>query len=252
MYSNYHTHTQFCDGADSPEELVLEAIRMGCPEIGFSGHSFLPGESWCMSKEGTVQYCNEIHRLQKKYKNQICVRLGIEQDLRSEIDQSCYEYIIGGVHYVPKNGQFYSVDESRDSFINAVMDVWNVDFYAFAEDYYSQVELLWEETHCTITAHFDLVTKYNEGNCLFHTDHPRYLAASDAALNRLISSPCLLEINTGAISRGYRQTAYPEQRIRDRWLAAGNELILSSDCHEKKKLLFRFEEYEEIPHREIL
>ena len=41
MFSNYHTHTAYCDGADTPEELVLEAIRLGCPEIGFSGHSHL-------------------------------------------------------------------------------------------------------------------------------------------------------------------------------------------------------------------
>ena len=27
MFSNFHTHTVFCDGADSPEELVLEALR---------------------------------------------------------------------------------------------------------------------------------------------------------------------------------------------------------------------------------
>ena len=39
MFSNFHTHTVFCDGADSPEELVLEALRLGCPEIGFSGRS---------------------------------------------------------------------------------------------------------------------------------------------------------------------------------------------------------------------
>ena len=29
MFSNYHTHSLFCDGADSPEELVQEAIRLG-------------------------------------------------------------------------------------------------------------------------------------------------------------------------------------------------------------------------------
>ena len=33
MFSNYHTHTTYCDGADTPEELVLEAIRLGCPEL---------------------------------------------------------------------------------------------------------------------------------------------------------------------------------------------------------------------------
>ena len=58
-YSNYHTHTTYCDGADSPEELVLEAIRLGCPEIGFSGHSYLEEDTGSMSPEGTVDYCRE-------------------------------------------------------------------------------------------------------------------------------------------------------------------------------------------------
>ena len=31
--SNYHTHTRYCDGRDRPEELVREAIRLGCPEL---------------------------------------------------------------------------------------------------------------------------------------------------------------------------------------------------------------------------
>ena len=28
-FSNYHTHTTYCDGKDSPEELVREAVRLG-------------------------------------------------------------------------------------------------------------------------------------------------------------------------------------------------------------------------------
>lgn len=252
MFSNYHTHTCFCDGSDSPEELVLEAIRLGCPEIGFSGHSFLPGQNWCMTETGTLEYCDEIHRLQTKYKDNIKVRLGIEQDIRSEIDRSRFEYIIGAVHYVPKNGRFYSVDESRESFIRAVNEAWAGDYYAFAEDYYTQVADMWDITRCAVVAHFDLLTKYNEGQCLFRTDHPRYMAAADQALDRLIQSPCLMEINTGAIARGYRTEAYPEKRIVECWLSAGKELLLSADCHQKSMLLCCFEKYQHLPHREVL
>ena len=38
--SNFHTHSTFCDGKDTLWELVEEAVRLGCPAIGFSGHSF--------------------------------------------------------------------------------------------------------------------------------------------------------------------------------------------------------------------
>ena len=101
-------------------------------------------------------------------------------------------------------------------------------------------------------AHFDLITKYNEGNTLFDTGHPRYVAAADAALDRLIEAPVLLEVNTGAIARGYRSEPYPEGRIRQRWLDAGKELILSSDCHDRRKLLCEFETWKNIPRRETL
>ena len=63
--NNYHTHTTFCDGADSPESLVQEAMRLGCTEIGFSGHSHLPEDDSSMTEQGTLDYVHEIHRLQK-------------------------------------------------------------------------------------------------------------------------------------------------------------------------------------------
>lgn len=251
-YSNYHTHTTYCDGADSPEELVLEAIRLGCPEIGFSGHSYLEEDTGSMSPEGTVDYCREIRRLNDKYHKQIIIRLGIEQDIFSVIDRSLYDYVIGAVHYVEKNGIKYAVDESRDSFIQTVNNVYSGDYYALAEDYYKLVGSLWERTRCDVIAHFDLITKYNEGNALFDQSHPRYREAADHALNCLLSAPALLEINTGAMARGYRTEAYPERRIINRWLAEGKELIISSDCHDRQFLLYGFERLRDIPHRDAI
>ena len=101
-FSNYHTHTTYCDGADTPEELVLEAIRLGCPEIGFSGHSHLTEHEGSMTVQGTLDYCAEIRRLQKQYADRITVRLGIEQDIYSVIDRSLYDYVIGAVHWIEK------------------------------------------------------------------------------------------------------------------------------------------------------
>ena len=65
-FSNYHTHSTFCDGKDTPEETVLEAIRLGCPELGFSGHSYTSFDDCCMSPEGTERYRAEIRRLRAR------------------------------------------------------------------------------------------------------------------------------------------------------------------------------------------
>ena len=55
--SNYHTHTAYCDGKDTPRALVEEAVRLGCPALGFSGHSYTAYDpDCCMSPEGTQAY----------------------------------------------------------------------------------------------------------------------------------------------------------------------------------------------------
>ena len=64
MLTNFHTHTVFCDGKNTPEEMVLSAIEKGFTALGFSGHgltSFDPG--YCL--RDTAGYRAEILRLMK-------------------------------------------------------------------------------------------------------------------------------------------------------------------------------------------
>ena len=42
ILTNYHTHTNFCDGKEEPETMVQEAIACGLSVLGFSGHSIYP------------------------------------------------------------------------------------------------------------------------------------------------------------------------------------------------------------------
>jgi len=238
--NNYHTHTNFCDGKDSPEELVRRAVELGCTEIGFSGHSLLavpdPEPFW-MTPEGTAAYKKEVRRLREKYRDRIRVRLGVEQDYYSGNDPD-FEYVIGSVHYVLKDGTYIPVDESAETLLSAVDRFYGGDFFAFAEDYYALVGDLYEKTRCDIIGHFDLVTKFNEGNRLFDTSDPRYEAAADRALDKLLKAPVIFEVNYGAIARGYRTEPYPEKRILQRIREAGKPLLYSSDCHDREQLLF--------------
>ena len=245
--SNYHTHTCFCDGKHTPETLVLEAIRLGCREIGFSGHSYTPFDgSYCMTKENTLAYIDTVRALQKKYAGQIKIYLGIEQDYHSPESTEGYEYIIGAVHYVEKNGAYLSVDESKQTQIDLVKQYYNGDFYGFVEDYYALVSDVYRRTKCHIIAHFDLITKFNREGDLFDTNHPRYQTAAQKALNALLDAPAVLEVNTGAMSRGYTTQPYPPKDILQQWLAAGKEVIFSSDCHNKDHLLFGYDVFEKI------
>ena len=245
--SNYHTHTCYCDGKDRPEELVREAIRLGCPELGFSGHSHLSFDDCCMTVEGTEQYKSEIRRLREQYKDQLRIRLGVEQDYFGDLPTDDYEYVIGSVHYVPKEGRMLAVDSSTSDFDAAVAAHYGGDVYAFAEDYYALVGRVYEKTHCGIVGHFDLITKFNEGGIRFDTAHTRYRKAAGEALEALLAAPVIFEINTGAIARGYRRTPYPENWILQELIAHKAPLLLSSDCHDKRCLLCELEKYRDLP-----
>ena len=61
--TNYHTHSTFCDGKNTPEEIVNRAIALGFDEIGFSSHS-----ENCTNPDAYRQAINE---LKEKYTSQL-------------------------------------------------------------------------------------------------------------------------------------------------------------------------------------
>lgn len=243
--SNYHTHTRYCDGKNSPEEMVREAIRLGCPELGFSGHCYtFFDERYCMSQAGTQEYIAEIRSLQEKYRGQIRILLGVEQDYYSDAPTDAYDYVIGSVHYIKKDGCYLPVDESKEIQLENVRNFYHGDFYGFIEDYYETVADVYRKTRCQIVGHFDLIKKFNRKQDLFDPLHPRYQAAANKALTALLSAPVTLEVNTGGIARGYIREPYPAKGLLAQWLEAKKPVLFSSDCHNAEQLLFGYEQYQ--------
>ena len=245
-FSNFHTHSLYCDGKDTPEDMVLEAIRLGCPALGFSGHAHMSFDDCCMSLEGTREYISTVSELKKRYADKIKIYLGVEQDYYADTPTSGYDYVIGAVHYLYVNGGYYPVDESKQSLLRLAEEGYGGDIYALAEDYYETLGRVYDKTGCDIVAHFDLVTKFNQGNRLFDTSKPRYRRAALTALDRLTATPTAFEINTGAMARGYRTTPYPENFILSELKKRNSKILISSDCHSKERLLYGFEEAEKL------
>lgn len=245
--ANYHTHTQFCDGKSTAEEMVTAAINAGLETLGFSGHSHTPfDESYCMTKEKTAEYKAEIARLKEKYADKINILCGIEQDFYADTTTEGYEYSIGSVHYLEFDGEYVPVDEGTEKHVRAAQKYLNGDIYAFAEKYYETVALVAEKTGCDIIGHFDLIVKYNERDNVYDENNPRYIAAWQKAADRLLKSGKPFEINTGAIARGARSIPYPSKDIIAYIKEHGGRLILSSDCHAADKITCAFDECEKL------
>ncbi|MBQ8840940.1 MAG: histidinol-phosphatase [Clostridia bacterium] len=229
--STYHTHTNFSDGKNTHEEMLKKAIQLGMREYGFSDHApMIFPCSWSMKQEDESAYKSIILELKERYKDQIKVYLGIEQDYYST-PASGYDYLIGSVHYIEKNGVYLPLDESPAKTRENVEKYYGGDALAYCEDYYKLVADLYNKTKCHIIGHLDLITKFNEIDPIIDTTHPRYIKAYKEAIEKLKSTPVIYEINTGAISRGYRKSPYPSDEMIDIIASQNKPFVICSDTH---------------------
>ena len=242
---NLHTHTTFCDGKSTAEEMVAAGLAAGLTAIGFTGHSFVENDSTTMDAAATAAYRAEVLRLRKAYAGRIDIFLGLEQDSLSAPPEEVYDYKIGSVHFVRKDGQPLCVDDTEEELRRGVEELYGGDDLALVEDYYASVARM-AEAECQIVGHFDLITKFNEGDRLFPTDHFRYRAAAMEALRVLCRRDVIFEINTGAMARGYRSAPYPSAELLREIRALGGRISITSDCHQAAALLCGFAEAREL------
>ncbi|MCI6993081.1 MAG: histidinol-phosphatase HisJ family protein [Bacillota bacterium] len=234
---DFHMHTCYCDGKNTPEEMVFAALDAGMKKVGFSGHSHTDFDpDMCMTLEDTDRYEEEIRTLDMEFGDQIEILCGIEQDYCSEEPTDRWDYVIGSVHYLPSR---LSVDDTTQMLEQAIDEDYGGDVYSLCEDYYRLLGDVVRKTGADIVGHFDLVSKFNRGGeeggkgIYFDEGHPRYVAAWQAAADKLLDTekPPLFEINFGAVIRGYRTEPYPSKPILEYLKARGAKFILSGDSH---------------------
>ena len=239
IQQNLHCHTSFDDGNNSAEEMVLAAEAAGLRSVGVSLHCPIVGEDWCASSESEPRFIDEMRRLREKYAGRIEVFCGLEYDLRSaRRSVPPYDYIIGSCHYLGG----YAVDcdlETAEALIASFGDP-----IAAAQAYYEQMARLADFDEISIVGHFDLLTKYNERKPLYPSAAKAYLDAAFAAMETLHAAGKIFEINTGAISRGYRTTPYPDPALLRHLKSLGGRICICSDAHSADAIVCGFAEAE--------
>ena len=239
-----HTHSNFCDGKNSMAEMAAAAFAAGVKHYGFSGHIHTPCPSdvgVCMAADMTA-YRAEALRLRQEYAGRMEILLGIEWDLCSDLAVPDWaEYWIGSVHNLPiASGGYCCVDWKVEELECGRDECFGGDMAAMAEAYYAAVAEV-AALRPTILGHVDLITKLNENNRFFDEASPRYRAAALDALHRADPAATVLEINTGAMARGYRQTPYPAQFLLKEWKRMGGRIILTADAHSADRILYGYE-----------
>ena len=240
MY-DYHLHTHDSDGKHSPAEVAEQADRNGMKILGFSDHSYLPFEEFSLPLEKQAIYREEIAALKERYRGRMTILCGIEKDYYSPIEESEFDYAVGSVHYLLCGNEYRPIDLSPASTEETIQIYFGGDPYAYAEAYYRMIADLFTRVKADIIGHLDLLMKFHEKKPRWETEHPRYRHAWKEAIEALLPQEKPFEINSGAISRGWRESPYPAPEMLRYIKARGGRIILSSDSHAKQTLCYQFE-----------
>ena len=245
---NLHTHCTYCDGKNTLEEMVLAAIDKGFSSLGFSSHCFSNlsyDECGIKTAADYEAYLSEVEALKQKYKNQISIYKGIE--LESRIKDELYpntdprlDYSIGSIHWFYLDSRHWEVDYKAEILLQAKEAFGG--FRPLIESYYNEVIEFAKHSSYSITGHIDLVTKFSELNSFGFENESWYRDAALSAAESVVKSGKLVEVNTGAISRGYRTTPYPAPFILKRLAELNAPIIVTTDCHSANNIDIKYDE----------
>ena len=237
--ADFHVHTNFCDGKNTPEEMVLCAISLNLSKIGLVCHAYTPcDQSYCIKKEDITPFVLEVNRLKEKYKDKIEVFCGVEYDCFAKMPIDNFDYCIGSLHYVFKDNKYLPVDESKDSVKKIVEEHFDGDFYSFCQKYYETLSDIYSKVTPNFIAHFDLVSKYNKLGDLFDENDQRYIKSWQECADKLLAKNAVFEINLGGIIRGYKDNAYPSESQIKYLLEHGAKFIINTDSHSVNALTY--------------
>jgi histidinol-phosphatase (PHP family) len=247
-WANYHSHSNFCDGSEPPENYIKEAIRLGLRAYGFSSHAPVPFETdWCLPDDQFSGYLAEINRLREIYNSKIQVYLGLEIDFipgltgrtRHLNNKAKLDYFIGSVHFVDSfaDGEHWNIDTSLELFQLGLKEIFNTNFRKAATRFWELTRQMVEEEKPTIIGHLDKIKMFNVTNQYFSESEKWYRDQVELTLKSIKKYGSIVEINTRGYYRYNQPALYPGDWIISRLGEEDIPVIISSDAHKPEEII---------------
>ncbi len=252
QYFNFHTHTTYCDGSETPNLYIEKAIELGFSAIGFSGHAPVPFiNEWSIKPEKLNDYCEEIKKWKGVYNSKIPVYLGLEIDFIPEIttkfevfkQEQQLDYHIGSVHLVkhPESKKLWFIDGPEQGYINGLENIFNNNPQKAVEAYYNQISEMVARERPDIIGHFDKVKMHNK-NHFFSEEESWYKKIVKDTLKIISNTDCIMEVNTRGIYKKKTNKLFPDISILEQCYMLKIPITLSSDSHKPSELMNYFDE----------
>lgn len=236
--ASYHNHTVFSDGADTPEDFLMQAVSQGVEILGFSEHYFRQGSAvaekapeWALQPRLEERYFEVVAELGERGLAE--VRTGLEFDwlegsaawLAPMAKDPRLDYAIGSVHYIGHE----SFDCSRNYWQKLSQDEVNEAH----QRYWVAVREMAESALFDIAGHIDLVKKF-----AFYSSEDVTPLIRDA-LDAIKAADMAVELNTSGWAKDCRE-AYPSEAILRACLHREIPVTVSADAHRARFVCANF------------
>lgn len=244
MLTNYHSHCNFCDGAEDAEKYILEAVKEGFSSYGFSSHIPLKDHktSWNMDSSRLEEYITLITSLKRKYADQIALYCAFETDFKLSLYQRGelmakypqVDYTVGSIHYVGnfEDGRPWEIDGTKETFVKGWTEIYEGDIRAVVKNYFDlSAEMLTTERP-DILGHCDKIKMHH----FFDENEPWFTSRMFELLELAKETETIVEINTRGLYKGYTIDFYPAATWVKEAHKMGVRLQVNSDAHHLHEL----------------
>lgn len=245
MWSNFHTHTTYCDGKGTFKDCLQVS---GIKSIGFSSHAPLPfGTSWAMRADQLQNYLNEIKQLRVEEKS-IELYAGLEVDyipgIIAPTKFTNLDYTIGSIHFVDAfpDGRPWEIDGTHIVFLEGLQTLFHNNPREAWSRYFELTREMIRQAPPTILGHLDKMKIQNIGSTLFDEQELWYREEIKQTLDSIKGTDIIVEVNTRGLYQKKSATTYPSPWILAQIKAAGIPITLSSDAHNPTDLFNEFSE----------
>ncbi len=249
MWTNFHTHSNFCDGKSTFTEHVKKAKELGVAILGFSSHAPLPFDcKWCMNSTELANYLAALD--ETRHKNpEIEIYTGLEVDFIPGVVgprtfAQSLDYTIGSIHFVDRyaDGKHWEIDGLHTEFLNGLEKIFNNDYKKAFSRYYELTRQMIGTTDCpTVIGHLDKMKIQNPNNLFFNESESWYQYQIKETIAAIQKTNSIVEVNTRGIYQKKTTSTYPSPWILDLIHKAEIPITLNSDAHHCDDLVNQFE-----------
>ena len=242
--ADVHMHTDFSHDSDStPEQMAEGAIEKGLEVICFTDHYDKDNMDWGPEDIfDPEKYFEKMVQIREKYKDRICIRIGVELGLQPHlgsyykefVKKYPFDFVIGSVHSA----------EGTDIAQKKVF-AGRTDGEAYGVIFREMIEDVKAFSGFDVFGHVDYVARY----CREHEkeySYRRFADEIDTLLRLLIDRGCGIELNMSGLKYGL-PFAHPHTDVLKRYRELGGELItVGADGHRPEHIAYDFHKVKDI------